>query len=231
MSSNTYTTYSAASWTTANSLSVTTANLTVSRNSNFSDTNVVKGGSTVKIGSFTITAGGAEDISVSSINVDVYQAGALSVAGVSKLSIRDNADSSGTDMASTNSPSATTGGNNFSVSGKVNITKSTTKIIDIYATITTAAGASIMARIPVNGISAVGKTSSTSLSSVPSTEVQGQTITLGNGGVLTISTDTSATSSAKILHSSDSSDILSVKLAADNNEDIKLDKLYVTIKD
>lgn len=111
---------------TANQLSVSTAALIVAKNTSVGSKNVAPGATSVVIGSYTLSAGSAEDINVSTITVDLADATAIT-----NLKLTDGSNTLGTVIST---PSTT--GNSFSVS-PFKITKNGSKTINVVADLKT----------------------------------------------------------------------------------------------
>jgi hypothetical protein len=107
-----------------NTLTITLAALTVGKYSGFGNQTIVSGTAGARLGSFTVTAGAAEGVSVNSITVTLSSDNA---ASITNLMLKDNA--TGAQIGSTQvSPNTS---NVFSVN--FNLAASQTKVIDIYA--------------------------------------------------------------------------------------------------
>jgi len=220
VSTNNYATASDDAFVAANTRTISTATVVVAKNSSYGNQNMVAGGSEVKIGSYVIQAGSAEGVNVSSINVDMS-----AVTGWTNMKLKKvNADGTETTIGSTvTSPSTTDDANSFSVGGQLNVAASASVVVNVYANSSSTAVA-VTTDIDASDVTASGLASGTSLSTIPSAQVTGQTITVQTGGTLLVETDTSSPVEA-VLHSSESGrDLLKLKFTS-QYEAIDISKL------
>lgn len=209
----------------ANTMSVTAATLTVSKNSAMGDQNIVKGATAQKIGSFNLTTTNAEGVNVSSIAV-ALDAG---TTGLNNLRLMKGSEQLGSTIPNPVMDGAT--GNNFSVSGKVNVPKSASVSVDVYADVAsnaTAAGNDFVASVLANGVSGTGVQSSNSITA-PAAAVSGQLNVLANQGNVSIAA-TTATSQSMVLGSGQTdANLFAFSITADNNENMILQRARVAI--
>ncbi len=204
---------------TGNTLAVEATTLTVSANGAFNPSNIVKGQSQAKIGSFNIQASNADDVNVNTVIVNVAATGGLT--GINNLTLKSGAKQLGNVISN---PAAT--GNSFSVnSGDLKVAKNSTVTIDVYADITSAVTATaISVNIGTNGVTGVGATNSVSLSA-PVSSVGAVALTVVGNGSLTIASD-SLTPGKQILTAGlTNKEVFRFQVKADNKEDLRLDKI------
>lgn len=156
--------------TDGNSITVISSSLTATKATGYGNQIIVAGANSAKIGSFTLSTGATEGITINTINVTFGNAVSSTITN---LTLKDS--STGTALGSV----VTTPSTSNSVSVSLAIPASSTKTIDIYANILSGAQAgTITASVGTgtNGSGSVTNTSTPVLASVPL-----QTITLGNG--------------------------------------------------
>lgn len=204
-----------------NTIAVEATTLTVSANGAFNATNIVKGQSQAKIGSFNIQASNADDINVNTVIVDLTAVGAGGLTGVNNLTLKNGAKQLGNVISN---PAAT--GNSFSVnSGDLKVTKNSTVTVDVYADITSAVTAtSVQAIISANKITGVGATNSVTVTA-PSVAASNSAVNVVGNGTLTVVNDSQTPGKQVLVAGMTNVNIFQLQLKADNNEDIRVDKL------
>jgi hypothetical protein len=211
VSSNNFATMSTA--ISGNTLTVTTASLSVSKNTAFANQTQVAGASGLKIGSYTLQAGTAEGVNVTSAQITLS-----AVTGITNLKLRNGSTQIGSTIGS---PVA--GANTFSFSLPIPV--SGTATIDVYADTSTTA-VSVTTSIAASGIGASGATSGTTLATIPAATVTGQTITISGGGTLAVTAD-AATPNQAILHANETGvSLLTLRLSA-TGEAVNVGKIVV----
>ncbi|MBM5789824.1 hypothetical protein FJZ23_01925 [Candidatus Parcubacteria bacterium] len=174
MTSGSYTS-SPTSAVIANTLSVNagTAALTVARNNAYASQTTVDPKTNYKIGSFTVTAGTAEGVNLTDINVDLDTDTSAATTDLFNLYLKYGPSNNLTTTSTKGSVAET--GNSWSINYALKAGE--TIYVDVYADIDSAISAAetVIAVVDVNG--------TTMLSSVAPTtaEVSGQTVTIGTG--------------------------------------------------
>ncbi len=222
-----------------NNLAVDDSTLTVSKASDFNPTNLVKGGSLQKIGSYTLRAGAAEGQAINAIKIRVgavtgsvvdttaeFDSTAVTdLQNVSNITLKDSA---GVSLAPANTI-GTASGFTFSVAG-LSIPVNGTKVVNVYAVVNTAFSKdNIGTELTVT--SSVG---SSSQSTTISPAVIGQSIALKSAGNLAVTSlgQDGIINVAKLLAANET-DVSAFKFQLRetlNAEPLTLDKLYLGIK-
>lgn len=163
-----------------NTLSANATLLSVYLNSALGNTTVVAGQNGAKVGSFALVAGAASDVSVSSLSLV-----ATSSANFQNLTVKV----AGAQVGQVQPTIANGTTYNFSFSSPVTIPKGGQLIVDAYADVKTTATTtytSVPVYIPATtGISATAVSTSQVISSIPASQVNGQTITTASAGAAT----------------------------------------------
>lgn len=224
---------------TGNTRQVDTSSLSTSSNSAYNPSNLVKGGSALKIGSFNIQAGPAENITLTSLGLVVCtnhsgSTGAIVCTssavptGVSNIFLKTK---SGTTETAFGTPiSSTTAGTTETFSGNAVINASSTLEVNVYADVSNAfdpytSGSDLLgAKLTV--VASVGQSSQTNITD--STGATGQTITMTGNGVLQLTADAAGTPIQQIVRASQTAvPLLTLKVAESSNaEDLTIRKLY-----
>lgn len=224
-----------ASTVTGNQRQVDVTSLTISSNSAYNPTNMVKGGSTMKLGSFNVQAGPAEDITVTTLsltmgtstngnNAIVYTNAAV-LAGVSNLTLKIGDKVYGTPISSPTAGSAST------FTGSAKIPASGTIMVDVYGDVSNAfdpnpAGGgvdNISTQLAITA--AVGAQSQTTVTGAAQ---NGQTVAMTTNGTLTLTSSATDTPIQQVVHAAMAdSPLLALKVSENTNaEDLSLNKLY-----
>ncbi len=204
---------SAGEGTASNTLTVDTSSLSLAKNTAYPNSTIVKGSSNQKIGSFSLQAGSAEGIRITSINVILS-----AVTGYQNVTLKVGTATLGNPVST---PTATTGN---AVSMSLDIPASNQKIIDVYADTTSSAASGIT--VTMGTIVGSGINSAASITSPAPTT--GQTITASTGGALTVSADSAGTPAQQLIHADEvDKEVYRFKVAANNVEDLKLNSLHV----
>ncbi len=162
-----------------NTLSANATLLSVYLNSALGTTNVVAGQNGARVGSFTLVAGAASDVTVSSLSLV-----ATSSANIQNLVVKVGGAQVGQSQA--NIVNGTT--YNFSFSSPVRIPAGGQVVVDAYADVKTTASAvsGVIVYIPATtGVSATAVSTSQVISSVPAAQVNGQTVAINTAGAAT----------------------------------------------
>ena len=161
---------------TANTVTISSSTLTLAKYSGYSDTSMIAGTNSAKLGSFTLSTGSTEGVNISTLTVALS---ADEAATITDLMLKDNA--TGAQIGSTKSAPSTS--NAFSVN--VSMGASATKVVDIYGNIKSGSNPGTW----IANIDATG-TGSVTGSTVDADALNLQTITL-RSGVLTTATGVS----------------------------------------
>ena len=197
-------------------------------------TNMVKGGASLKVGSFNVQAGPAEDVVLTSMALTtgtnngtsttaaVFTTAAV-VAGVSNLALKVGDTAFGTPVSSPTAGSAST------FTGSLKVPASGTITVDVYADVSNAfdpytAGSDII-RMQLSISAAVGQQSQTT---VTASAQSGQSITMTANGTMTLTSSPTDAPIQQVVHAAmGDSALLAVKVSENtNSEDLQLNKLY-----
>jgi len=205
-----------------NTIAVENVSLTASANGGFSSTNLVKGQTAAKIGSFNLQASNADDLNVTTIGLALSGS---SVTGINNLTLKVGVNSIATSIAN---PTLT--GNTFSVNaGALKVGANSTVTVDVYADITSAATATSIAAILESGrTSAVGVKTAVSTTG-PSGNQSSAAVTIVSNGALTVEADSLTPSKQILVAGMTNVEVLRFKVRASNNEDIRLDKINLGV--
>jgi hypothetical protein len=159
----------------SNQLSVADVALSVTKNQAFANIPRAKGARNVKIAEFVFQASSADDIRINSISFNV-----ASSSYIQNMKVMDGPTQQ---LGSTiGTPSATAN----SITVNVTISKSSSKVLSVYADVLSSATEddTFIVSVADAGVSGYGVLSSKSLSSTPSSAVAGQTITVKTGALV-----------------------------------------------
>jgi len=167
---------------TGNTLTISSGSATFARTAGFTAVTTAPNMTGVKIGSFTIQAGSAEAIKITSIGVNpnAYASGVAASTNVSNLTVKDGSTVVGTPVGA---PASGTTTYSFA---EIVVAANTTKTFDVYADIGGSSSATTTADMSVTYRGAISNTTNTSSAS-------GVTITSANS---TLSNATLVSSSA-----------------------------------
>jgi hypothetical protein len=204
--------------TAGNTIAVEAVALTASRNGGFSATTLVRGQTAAKIGSFNLQASNADDLNVTTMGVAVT---ASSVTGINNLTVKVGSTALAPSIAN---PAAT--GNTFSIdSGKLKVGANSTVTVDVYADITSASTATgVSVSLEAGRTSAVGVKTAVSVTG-PASAQTSSTVTVASNGTLTVEGDSLTPTKQILVAGMTNVEVLRFKVRADNNEDIRLDKV------
>lgn len=203
--------------TNGNTIAVENVALTASANGGFSTTNLVKGQSNAKIGSFNLQASNADDLNITTVGI------ALSggVTGINNLTLKVGVNSIATSVAN---PQST--GNTFSINaGALKVGANATVMVDVYADVTSAAtGTAIQAILESGRTSAVGVKTAVSVTG-PSSNASSSAVSIVSNGTLSVEADSLTPSKQILVAGMTNVEVLRFKVRASNNEDVRLEKL------
>ncbi len=204
---------------TANSTILTVA-------ANGTPANLVTGQPNAKIGSFTLTAGAASDVSVSNITLKVLSTNSPATVFQNLKMMIGNTQIGTTQSTLTNGTSY-----NFSLSQPVTITKGGQLVVDVYADVLTN-NTSFSATAPVaiasGGISAIATATNQSVTSVPGSDVNSLTATVTSAGSLSYS-PINMPVGAHVAMGLTNVKLGTYQLSASTNEDIKVTDLTLRV--
>jgi len=167
---------------TGSPLSLTSSSFSASLNSSLGSVSTLSGATNVRVASFTLTAGPTEDMRLTSVSV--------SLSGASSSLQNLKAYISGTQYGQTYS----TFGNSVVFSSSVTIPKSTSVTFDVFADVLSSANFSSNSFVTLANANANGVTTGTTRTLVSA--IVGQTVSLGNGASIAISSSSSTPSAA-----------------------------------
>lgn len=204
---------------TGNTMTITAASVSVSKNAATGDTNIVKGATMQKIGSFNLTTTNAESVSISSVNVDLT--GLVTAWGITNMKLYKGSTQLGSTRAT---PTATN--NTFGISGELNIDKASSVTVDIYADISASSTATtVQATLSTGAISGTSA-SSISLTNVPASNVALQSNPVVDNGTVSINKSTDSLKS-RVLSAGETASVFSFEVKASNREDMRLERAKV----
>ncbi|MBI5466189.1 MAG: hypothetical protein HY974_02795 [Candidatus Kerfeldbacteria bacterium] len=218
LSSNDFITKPAAITTTAgtasNTLTVDTTSLSLSKNTAYPDSTIVGGSSNQKIGSFSIQAGSAEGVNVTSIKVILSV-----ITGYQNVTLKKGSTALGNAIST---PTVTTG-DSVSMNPTLVIPASGSVIVDVYADTT---GSALDTVVTMGTLVGTGVSSASSITTPAN--ATGQSITVSAGGALTVSADSAGTPAQQLIHADEvDKEVYRFKVASNNVEDLKLNTLHV----
>ena len=150
----------AGSIVTGNTLTIGTGAGTFSSTTGFNAITVAPNTSNVKIGSFTLQAGSAEDVKINSVGVNpVVSGGAYTITNLSNLTLKSAGVTLGTPVGNPASGTST-----FSFSD-ITVSANTSKTFDVYADISSAASGSVTPAMAVTYRGAISNTTTISAAS------------------------------------------------------------------
>ncbi len=204
--------------TAGNTIAVESVALTASKNGSFSATTLVRGQTAAKVGSFNLQASNADDLNVTTMGVALN---ATSVTGINNLTLKVGSTALAPSIAN---PAAT--GNTFSIdSGKLKVGANSTVTVDVYADITSASTATgVSVSLEAGKTSAVGVKTAVSVTG-PFSAQTSSTVTVAANGTLTVEGDSLTPTKQILVAGMTNVEVLRFKVRADNNEDIRLDKV------
>jgi len=204
------------SYYSGNTLQVGGVSLSVNPNAAFSGKRVAQGSSAVEVGEFVLGASSADDIRISSIQINYS-----TTTGIQNVYL---AKENGTQLGSTIGTPSSSGD---TVTVNWTISKSTSEILKVFADVTTdAATGTFYVYIPADGITAYGVSSGKDASG-PSSSATSNSVTIGTP-TLTISRDADAPTSQIVLAGQNGVELNKIKFEADY-EDLTLSKITLQL--
>lgn len=202
------------SYTSGNTLTVQTSALTVAKNTSIPDKNVAKGATNALVGSFTFQAGSAENVNISSLTVSYNADPSAKIKNV-KVMV------DGKQFGSTTI--GTPGVSSDSFTGTLQLAKSTTALVEVYADVNTSVTTGGTVIMSISAVSATGKDTGNTIDAkstagvlVSTTAISGQTITFQTG-TLSITRDASSPFSSIILAGTSGLELEKVRFDALND--------------
>lgn len=198
-------------------LTVTSNPLTVARNGSFANPVYVAGANGAKIASFVITASSAEGAKVNSLTIDKDSNAAFDIQNL-KVMVGSTQFGSTRPTIADEETSLT-----FSGSSPITISAGQSATVDVFADILTSTTASGTAVIDIEGWTAVGLVSNSSIAFPTITSsMDGQDVVISSGPTLTVALDSSNPSSKYMVMGSADNAVAAFRLTSDNVEDIKV---------
>lgn len=222
LSSLDYTTLNSTNFTDGNQLTATTANITVSKNTSVPNSSVIPGSNNVKIGSYSLKASSAGNVTVSQIQIGFNTAGTATPSDdLSNLKIKVGS----TEYAYSGTISQTA--NSISTTGLVVTTAGIT--VDVYANVLNNAslvsGLTFITQIPASGITGVKGSESVT---APAGAVVGQAMQVGTASLTIEKVTSSATKSRILLAGVQGEEIYRLKLTAGADR-LVIEQLALTV--
>lgn len=209
------------------SLTVASTPFTASRNTSVGTQTFVRGKTGAKLASFSLSASSAEGIEVSSLTFNVNDGGSGNNLKLQNMYVMVGNSQFGYSISTvdTNNQSYTFSGvNPFTIPAGGSV------IVDVYADILqTSSTTTYTEPVDLTGASAVGAVSRASQTLSPST-VAGQNLTVSASGSFTaMSVDPSNPPARQIVLGSTGVELGRFRFTADNNEDIRINKMEVQV--
>lgn len=193
---------------------------------NGTQNNVVAGQVGAKIGSFTITAGSASDVTLSNITLKVPTTGSPA-SSFQNLRLLVGSTQVGTTQSTlTNGTSY-----NFSLTSPITITKGGQLVIDVYADVLTGAtfSSNPAVAVPAGGISAIAVATNQSITGVPASDVNAPNAAVLTNGTLSIVSAGSQPSSQQVAMGTTGIKLATYQLNGSSNEDIQIRDVYLRV--
>ncbi len=180
-----------------NALSVSTSTLSATLNNSVSSPiKVVPGSTQQKVASFSLNAGGADAVNVTTITLT---AAAASITGnFQNLKVMVGSTQVGTVQNTLTNSAAYS----FSPSTPINIPAGGSVVVDVYADLVTGVAANTLLNQPVVNLTGVTAQLASSGAAATSVTANGQGVTVSTGGVVTISQDPTTPNSRQVSMSS-----------------------------
>jgi hypothetical protein len=219
---------------TGNLLTANNNILTVSLNNQMSNTSVVAGQQNVRIGSFSLQAGGSSNVAVSAISLTT-NTGVLNVFDNLRVVYNSNpntaacAPGNGIQIGQTFPTTADNQSYTFSLGSTLNIPASSSTIVDVCANVRTGAsfGAAYAVKVNAAGVSAIASATNQVIANTPVSAVNGQTIATTGPGALTYFLSGGNPAGAQVGMGTQNVKLASYRLQASNNEDLYINTVTV----
>ncbi len=206
---------------TGATLAVTTTPLTVAVNSAFNSPTFIAGSNNARVASFIVTASSAQGATLSSLTFDKDSNANFDMQNM-KVMI-------GSTQFGTTRPTISDAETSlaFSAATPVTVPQGGSVTIDVYADIlTSSTAATHSAVIDIIGWSALGSISNSAIT-FPGA-VNGQSIVISSGPTLTVATGSDTAPSKYVVMGSTGNALLTIRLTADNVEDIRVTDISLT---
>lgn len=190
--------------TLGNTITVAASSLTATKYTGYGNQTIIPGANNAKIGAFTLSTGSTEGVTVNTI---VFSLVSANTSTLTNLVLKD--DATGAQIGTTLTTPSTS--NSFAVN--VDIPASSTKTIDIYANVLSAANLGTLQATITTGTTGTGDITGTSASAA-STALQ--TITIGSG-TLTLTRGAGDPTSTNVLAGASSVKVGQFNFAASNS--------------
>jgi len=193
---------------------------------NGTQNNVVAGQTGAKIGSFTISAGSASDVTVSNITLKVPTTGSPASAFQNLRLMVGNTQIGTTQSTLTNGTSY-----NFSLTSPITITKGGQLVVDAYADVLTGAtfGPNPAVAVPASGISAIALATNQAVTGVPASDVNSPSAQVLTNGTLSIVSSGSQPGPMYVAMGTTGIKLATYQLNGSSNEDIQVRDVYLSV--
>ena len=161
-----------------NSITVSSSSLTPSSSTTYGNQTVLAGSNNAKIGSFALSTGSTEGVTVNTIAISMTAANAASITNLT-LKDHDTGNVIGSVITTPSGSAVSAGQNNNSFPVNIDIPVSSSKTVDIYANVLSGANVGTIVTYVDTGTTGTGDTTGQSAS--VSSETTLQTITIGSG--------------------------------------------------
>lgn len=211
-----------------NSLTITTASMIVSKNASTPGVNVVKGATEQLIGAFNIKATNTGSVSVNSVKFnlnEVNTTGPISgttINGLANVKIKVDGKLLGNPVSTAKATD-----NTFSFAGQLNIPKSETRTVMVYADVassTTWTGVEVT--IPANGVSGTAQNVTVT---APAGSTALQSFDFVGNGSLTLTATNKVSNPMVLVAGEQNVEVVSFRARANNNEDMRLHELNIDV--
>lgn len=222
----------------ANTLTVKSGTVSVAKNGSFGEKSANNPTGTVngtqqKVGSFVITAGAGEDVTLSQITLEDYQASAGNCAGntLQNITLMDAGKKVlGQTYANPSTTCTTRNTFTFNLSPAVTIANGAQYTVDVYADLK-AAYTSAAALLDVYSITASGKTTGSNASVTPSAQtVPLQAVYVSTAGALMVQVDSDTPIATNYLMGATDQTVARFKVTASSTEDVNVTQLVISAK-
>lgn len=215
---------------TGRTLTVAVGGLSVAKNLALADYGAttpagVKGATNIKVGSFALTAGAGEPVSLTQVVVGDLSGGDAFGSNFQNLKLMNGTTQLGTTQGTL---SATAGADyTFSISPAVTIAAGAQYVIDAYADILTgAAGYTGAGAVGLDFVSASATGVNTSSdASISAGSVSGQNVVIATAGSLTVTVDSTTPLAQQIVMGQTGVEMAKLKFSAGTSEDVNISRI------
>ncbi|HRY60192.1 MAG TPA: hypothetical protein P5096_02340 [Patescibacteria group bacterium] len=216
-------------------LTVATGVLTIAKNAALADgttanPTAVKGATNVKIGSFVVTAGASEGVSISQFGLKYDALGALVSGALQNLRLMNGSAQIGSTQGTLSATNGTT--YYFSPSSSISLAAGGQLVVDVYADILSSTTASNYKQgdnvypFYLDSVTATGAVTNTN-SGLTGQTVASQKLVISAAGTLTISQDSSTPQAQQLAMGASNVTLAVLKFTASAAEDVNVNKIIL----